>query len=241
MNEYNKFLTINNQKEYIGNSISNAQALVAKYKHLIHGLQLKKLSIEPKVVDWVEGKKKFRFDYICNGDSMFHVNKGMMGLRIENVNNVLLENVIIDTVINYGDMGNGMFGKYKYSHPKANQEGYNGACVRGLLICSSQNVLIINLKVNNCKSMNSESVGVDLMYNSCNCSLVNCEIKDIHSGNNKINRISYLNNSTTICKSIGCRISTDCKLINIQNIKCENIDCDSGFESRLIDCDKNVS
>merc|ERR1711881_227174 len=82
---------------YVGNVLSNAQALVAKAA--LNGdfdgsyISVSRLSIDQGIIDWIEadpetteatlahlvGEPK---GYLCNGDSMFHVNKGVIAFRM---------------------------------------------------------------------------------------------------------------------------------------------------------------
>jgi hypothetical protein len=103
-NEEETYVTITDNNfykaMYKGTVISNAQAFVAKaikegdFDANPH-LSIKRNTISSKTLEWIEampGTEESYLhslldstDFICNGDVMFHVNKGAIGLRIDNV------------------------------------------------------------------------------------------------------------------------------------------------------------
>jgi hypothetical protein len=82
---------------YIGNIVSDAQVMVAKA--MLEGmfkrrsiLQNKVNTIAPWIIRWAEGiplnnskylKPTLQPKYRCHGDSMHHVDKGIVGIRLE--------------------------------------------------------------------------------------------------------------------------------------------------------------
>lgn len=128
------------QAEYIGNVVANAQAFVAKA--FLSGdfdrsyLDLTRLNITQEVLDFVEavsGKERLvslvpsKDDYFCNGDSMLHVNKGVIAFKMDAAKRVQLTNTSAQEVENLGDAGSDVCGTYDKSHPQATLDGYGGA------------------------------------------------------------------------------------------------------------------
>lgn len=55
-------------------------------------------------------------NYLCNGDAMFHVNKGIIGYKLDGVKNIYLYNIELENVINIGNKGSSLNGDYDYDH-----------------------------------------------------------------------------------------------------------------------------
>jgi hypothetical protein len=216
-------VTINEEGRYIGNPLTNVQACVAKAHNagLFHGethLDLARQKISPQSVDWVEGKDdaegnhytlhsklkdangvmtNFRLGtYSFNGDSMFHVNKGVIGFKLDGGNRI----VCIECTV-YGLSSSGKQGfthqtlpvplyttdinnpeaqevidrdqRYKNrkqlkSHPAATYPGYNGAAGRGFSMASSSNVYLLRPRVVNSKSHHGAFTAYDVHRHSKN-------------------------------------------------------------------------
>ena len=213
LNDYQgKLLSMDHRKRYTGDLICNAQMLVAKYANLIQHLDLSRMSITPNILQWVESYANLSRSqrFICNGDSMFHVCKGVIGLRMDNVTNILVKSCLIRSVINYGNPGVEINGEYQKDHPKQSLIGYNGASTRGVLISSGSHMFIINSRIEHCQSINSECIGIDVMFASMNCRFSQCQINGIKAG---YSRLSL--NPTTPCRMGKIRIASSCRGIEI--------------------------
>jgi len=137
------------------------------------------LNIDPRVLEWTRGERTLAsliesgdFHWRRNGDSMFHVNKGVFGLRIDGANQVVLDHVTIDGVRNQGLPGtfqplpgetSGMYTNDEDGgHPaQGRQRGYMGADVRGLSIAASTNVQVTHVHVRNVHSKWGLAFGFD--------------------------------------------------------------------------------
>ena len=107
---------------YQGNMLANAQALVAKAAH--NGefppfLNVSRLNITPKLIDWIESQGVLSdlvptpTDYLCNGDTMFHVNKGVIGFKIDGAVGVRMRDTSAEGLENLGLQGTSLCGDYK--------------------------------------------------------------------------------------------------------------------------------
>lgn len=54
---------------------------------------------------------------------MLHVNKGIIGFKLDNVVNALVENSYVDGAVNSGPLPYTFCGNYVTSHPLQNQHG----------------------------------------------------------------------------------------------------------------------
>lgn len=43
--------------------------------------------------------------FVCNGNSMFHVNKGVVGVRSDGAKNTVLQRLKVSNVVNFGSIG----------------------------------------------------------------------------------------------------------------------------------------
>lgn len=162
---------------YRGNILSNAQALVAKA--ILNGdfahtrLSTVRNTINRDVIHWIEKgqtlaqlNKHRKDDYVCNSDTMFHVNKGVIGFRIDGTRNVVMRNTSVNNLENIGQLGSHLCGAYVKSHPKAFLPGYGGAKIRGYCFAGSRSVRVEKARVKQLHSDFGSVIGVDIMGNS---------------------------------------------------------------------------
>lgn len=185
------------QAEYIGNAVANAQAFVAKA--FLKGdfdnsnLDLSRLSINKKVLKWVEGRKKYQYlskvaptesDFLCNGDSMFHVNKGVIAFKIDGAKNVVMRKTSANDILNMGSEGSNLCGDYSSdkSHPAATLPGYGGAKTRAYTFSGSSNVVLAKSSALELRANAGTAVGVDMLTDSENIRLRNVSIIGAEAG-----------------------------------------------------------
>lgn len=185
--------------EYKGNPIANAQALVAKA--IIDGefdgthLDVSRNGIDEDVLAWIEatpGSPEAKLSalisdegYLCNGDSMFHVNKGVISFKIDSTVRAKLKNIRVTGVRNLGDMGSLSCGNYTKSHPAATLEGYGGAHVRAFSFAGSSRVEVKDVRVSNVRSEYGNAYAFDAFTDSDKIELKNVEATDVVSVNEK--------------------------------------------------------
>ncbi|MCB1118785.1 MAG: right-handed parallel beta-helix repeat-containing protein [Chlamydiia bacterium] len=190
-------LTLSNPTgRYQGNVVANAQALVAKAA--LNGdfnsapLDISRLNISQDVIDWIEQQTPLSTllaktgGYYCNGDSMFHVNKGVIGFKLDGAENVTLTNTSAQNLENYGANGSALCGPYSKSHPMATLIGYGGAKTRGYSIAGSKNITIKNSQVKNCQADNDLSIGFDILTDTSDVTLNNCSVEPDSPNNIRI-------------------------------------------------------
>ena len=182
---------------YVGNVLSNAQALVAKAA--LNGdfdgsyISVSRLSIDQGIIDWIEadpetteatlahlvGEPK---GYLCNGDSMFHVNKGVIAFRMDGVRKLRLNDVLAQNIENVGECGSPLVGKYIKSHPDATLPGYGGACTRGYSFSGSQDIQIKSAWAMNVRAKGGSAIGFDFLTNTQDVDIKSSGISVVDGG-----------------------------------------------------------
>merc|ERR1712176_758262 len=124
--------------KYIGSAYTDAQYAIHKLSEdwgvLGHSV------VGTKVDTWIStGKTMGSAKVRCNGDIMLHVTKGLFGFRIDNVDNVVLNNIEIEDLQNIGELGSYVCGHYESTddggHRNQNfplQRGFTGTEVHAL-------------------------------------------------------------------------------------------------------------
>jgi len=163
---------------YVGNPVADAQLIVAKAHHegWFDGasLDLSRLSIGPDVVAWAEGRPAQATlakltagtpGYLCNGDSMFHVNKGVVGFKMDAVSHATLVATRASNLVNLGGAGTHLCGDYgaARSHPLATLPGYGGTRVRGYSFAGAERVIAVDAGASDLFAAAGEAIGFDVM------------------------------------------------------------------------------
>lgn len=200
--------------EYVGNVVADAQLLVAKAAfagefNVPGAPDVSRLSITQAVLDWAEsnGAQKLAAvssdeGYLCNGDSMFHVNKGVIGFKLDASQHVQLNNIDIDTINNYGAPGATYCGG---NHPSQTLIGYGGAETRAISLAGSSYIDAKNLVVGDVYSASGDALGVDVFTNSRHVEIKNAKLRSIHSPNGEAIGVRCAGNSgRTTVKNYCC-------------------------------------
>ena len=124
----NGSVAINPDGSYKGNAVADAQIMVASA--LKDGMlpnapnrQTAPNSIDDELISWAEGTiATITPRYICNGDSMFHVVKGIIVIRVEDTNGAFVRNNTIEGVEN---LSIEPFAPCEMYHPLSSQENVN--------------------------------------------------------------------------------------------------------------------
>lgn len=162
------------EAHYVGNVLANAQALVAKAamkgEFEDSHLDVSRINIGESLLTWVEADDLHLADvadgFICNGDSMFHVNKGVIAFKMDAVENVMLFNTSVSGLHNYGRQGSPIVGDYDFSHPLATLPGYGGATTRAYSFAGSSQVLVYNADMFDIYSSCGNVIGLDVLTDS---------------------------------------------------------------------------
>ncbi|ADI38342.1 hypothetical protein [Waddlia chondrophila] len=173
---------------YKGNMASNAQALVAKA--LKNGdfkqskLDLSRSNITPEVIDWIESgtHSTQKLTFICNSDSQFHLNKGVIGFKIDGAYQATLDNTTAENIINLSERGSSLCGMYTKSNPSATLDGCGGPRTRGYSIAGSNHVSLRNCSASHLVALCGTATGFDIINDSSNVLLQNCAVTDVLAG-----------------------------------------------------------
>lgn len=219
---------------YCGNMVANAQALVAKAtlagEFKDSGLETVHMNITQNVIDWIAADPSSpqaklahlvptRKDFICNSDTMFHVNKGVIGFKIDAAENVIMENIIANNINNISSVGSGICGKYKFSHPFATLEGCSGPQTRAYCFAGSKNIKVKNCQANNLISKSASAVGFDILTDSSNIEIDSCTVDGANAG-----KSFYEDGGPNEDPlAIGFQISKDARNIVLKNICAKNL------------------
>ena len=225
-------------KTYVENVLAECQLFLAKYGDP-ELLCRSNLPTAKGLIEWKETgidintiNQKYNYKYVCNGDSMHHVNKGIFGIKIDGGNNVKLKNIKIEDIKNYSVLGSNICGEYYKSHKKQSNTsiGYTGCHNRGISISASFNVSIENININDLYSSNGNCIGIDIFNTSEYCNLDYVNLSNIKTGTMKNKQwigTSHegkdegytINNPNKIPTGYGIRIDNSCCLQEVQNIK----------------------
>ena len=179
---------------YTGNPVANAQAFVAKAKangeFATSNLSTTRLNVPANVLSWVEGQRGYRtlaqagVSYVCNGDSMFHVDKGVIAFKMDAASNVRMLGTSVDGLVNLGEAGSGLCGNYLegVSHPASTLNGYGGAEVRGYTFAGSHDVVVSRSSATGLRSAHGSAIGFDIMTDSSDIHLLTDNVADVEAG-----------------------------------------------------------
>ncbi len=207
--------------EYTGNVVANAQALVAKGaangEYASSPLDISRLNIPSDVVAWVEGQPgaetlaAIGASYLCNGDSMFHVNKGAIGFKMDGADGVRLTNTSVHGLVNHGLAGSSMCGDYTHStsHPAATLYGYGGAVVRGYSFSGSADVRVTRATAHGLESYGGTAIGFDVLTDSSQVTLTRTQASVLSYG------WVPIGSPTATAETIGFRISADASGVSL--------------------------
>jgi len=205
---------------YVANVLADVQlALIDASLDVTDAMQRKMLfgttHGDANVVAWWKGQRSVKqlienddFKYWRNGDTMFHVNKGVLGVRIDGARSVCLDTVTIDQVRNSGargivqalpgeasDVDAAYVGGTDGGHPaQGRQYGYMGADTRGLGVSGSASVHLQTVRVDGVHSAVGLARGID-MFNHA---------REIHVGT-----MVSVNNVTTLVAASDAVMSGD--------------------------------
>jgi hypothetical protein len=176
---------------YVGNPLANAQALVAKAAHrgeFPAFLDVSRLNITPEVVEWIELEGVLASlvpspdHYLCNGDTMFHVNKGVIGFKMDGAVGVRMIRTSAHGLQNLGAQGASLCGNYVRSHPGATLEGYGGAAVRAYTFAGSENVSLDDVVATNLSSIAGSVAGCEVLTDSDSVMIDRCDVSGVSAG-----------------------------------------------------------
>ena len=164
--------------KYKGTVLSDLQIALAEIG-LQLGVSLGKSNITADVIIWANNGTNIQtlldmgYKYKCNGDSMFHVNKGAIGYRFDGVDNLTVVKCSVKNLVNEGRLGNAVLdGKYVRSHDNQTREGYCGSDTTGISYSYCRNVCQTRTCVEEIVSYNGDSVAISII-NGSHCVNIN--------------------------------------------------------------------
>ena len=173
---------------YKGDILSEIRLFIAEMD-IKYGLTSGKNNITQDLINWSKGFENISYllslgyKYKCNGDVMFHVNKGLMGIRLDSCYCIKLDNIYISNLYNIGYLGNDIIdNNYSISHDMQKFEGYTGNRVIGISVNDCDKFSIDNVEIENLFSRNGNCDGV-WVFNKSNGQLCNSHIKNLTCGN----------------------------------------------------------
>tara|TARA_B110000908_G_scaffold172283_1_gene238782 strand:+ start:2412 stop:4478 length:2067 start_codon:yes stop_codon:yes gene_type:complete len=220
---------------YVMNPIAISQLLITKaiqQSFDFGSLSIKRNTITSDIVEWAESNRIFgdgshSKKTIVNGDSMHHVNKGIVVFKMDALDNGYFHNCRVYNTHNKGLKGklansdnnayNARIGK---SHTSATYNGYGGANTRGFSFASSSSIIVDNCEIGNLTANNGMAIGCDIHLASSNITLNGLIIRDIIS-RDLDPRKSTIYDPTPTAVAIGIRQTNT--VINMMTKNC-NID-----------------
>jgi hypothetical protein len=149
----------------------------------------------PWLVSWYFSKnpenlfkliQRHQFRIYCNADTMNHVHKGPVGLRLDGINGAMIDDTKIANVQNHGDYGSNIIGDYSKSHPLALLEGYGGNICRGISTSGCSDIVLQNINVQRILSKTGCAYGCDYIGGKNGVYTENIDISQIITLSNEI-------------------------------------------------------
>lgn len=224
--------------KYKSTSLSELQLYLAQIA-LDYKIPLGKNNISSDILSWVNNvedistvlRKGYR--YKCGGDSMFHYNKGIIGFRFDDLNNLYLKKCSFNGLFNNAVLGNDKkAGNYIKCHDQAKRNGYFGADATGINISYCSDVNISHGYFEELFAKHGNAIGINIIFKS-DVSLHACLIKNIKAGtltNRKWIGEDYYGNNVPytdilpnkIPISIGIRIEKDC-VVDLDKVRISDL------------------
>ena len=185
---------------YVGNILSNAQLMVAIgiEAGAFEGsfLDVSRNTIDSKIIEWAESGAPLSdlvgtfglddgigdFDWFYNGDTMFHVNKGTIGFKLDGSEDLSLNNLTVEGLKSFGLPGSSEGGDYEIGHPKQSLSGYNGTASIAFSFAGTEDVVANGLEAKNIFSDWGEVFGIRIFNGSQDITIDNSSIQSLNPG-----------------------------------------------------------
>lgn len=177
------------------------------------------------------------YDIKCNGDSMFHVNKGVIGYRIDGASTLCMVNCSSNQIENVGPKGSELCGAYVASHPATvgtNCVGYSGADSFGAVFNAVNDVKVSNFAITNVEAGSGCAHGLYVQNGSLSSQFQNVTIDGVAAHASFDPAQSYLPNMPAKASGLGVRFG--CKNIKLDNVSVDNVSDNTPFQ-----CDFNIN
>ena len=191
---------------YEATALSEVKILLAKVAATLSpssSVNVGTLHIDADVISWrdtpsatlaVGHGEGATYEYVRNGDAMFHVNKGAFGVRVGGGHHIALQRVSVDGVENrgtaglvsklYGETHEGAYylGASDGGHPgQEPQSGYGGGDARGISVEAATDVTMDSISVRGVYSALFWSFGVDIFNDASTVAMHDTLIYNVSS------------------------------------------------------------
>jgi len=162
--------SFHNSIEYAGNILTDTTIALHELSQNWGRLQIMYL-LTDELVAWAKGEdssvalgnaKEGEIQYLCAVDGMIHAAKGTFGLRIDGVDSVSIDNLMIENIVEHGDLGYEMCGpcsKCAFEARTPYQIGYAGNMAQGISADYATNLKVKDLTIRNVESKTGRAVG----------------------------------------------------------------------------------
>ncbi len=192
----------------------------AKYFQFFDG----KLKLMRNSAPYLIDSQEVIYNVKCNGDSMFHVNKGVIGFKIDGANGMCLNNVTVSDILNSGEVGSLLCGNYQLSHPaQGSLLGYQGDKTYGMTVSGVNDLISYHLNVADVESVNSSSTGIILQNESYNLHLESTKVKNVKAAVNVPFDNSQVILPNVPIQSRGFHVTHDLYSVFVKEISVEGI------------------
>jgi hypothetical protein len=228
---------------YLGNPVANAQALVAKAAALgeFEGshLDVTRSNMPATVLDWIEGRPgsqtlaDIAVAYYCNGDPMFHVNKGVIAFKMDAAEDITMTRTSVEGLANSGGEGSTVCGDYRdgVSHPLATLHGYGGSAARGYTFAGSTDVRVEASEARAINAAAGPAIGFAVMTDTTAAHCIDCLVHDVSAGSGDA---ADPESPTQPAQAIGFSVSAEAGGVNIERACADGLSGTHG-ESFLVD------
>lgn len=158
----------------VGNPVANAQLLVARNAPWLAAhtsLDVSRNSISQTLVDWFAAEVQAPNSLpaaLCNGDTMFHLAKGVFGVRVDAATHVTLQDVAVLDIQNRGAAGSPLCGDYTAatSHPAATEPGFLASRAFGINLAAARGASAYDVHVCSVHAAQGHSFGLRAHHGS---------------------------------------------------------------------------
>jgi len=157
--------------DYVGNPLADAQIALA-----IHGDSSSipytfGTFISSELIEWASGNSNFPSacaDFVCNADNMLHQNKGVIGLRMDGIEEALIIGLSISNMSNESPLVSNACASYTGPNDGGlsgtiQDEGGMGTDVRGISVANGDALVIGRSSLDSLHSWYGDTVGLDLI------------------------------------------------------------------------------
>ena len=185
--------------DYAGNVMTDAYIAMNKMTDNFGYLQMQNLN-NGKLVKWATNEKEGEeeeetlslddYSIKCNSDVMTHSGKGIIGIRMDGIENIELSNIEIYDMYDYTKLGSDICGEYEYGHGTGAghflqktpmQTGFSGNMMQGISIVNS-NVKLEDINIHDIGSATGVAYGIAIWKDNninLNGDIIN---ENIHAG-----------------------------------------------------------